>query len=260
MSKFCIAILLLYSTIGHTQSKIKIPKLKQEYIAVRVYHFSDQQQANTIDLYLQSSLLPSLEKQGFSSVGFFEAIANDTAKDKTLYVFIPLSTLEKLQVVNDVFNKSLSDSMNAQEYVHAVYNHPAYTRFETFLLYTFMARPQVKPSVFKGNHESVYELRSYESASEALHQNKVKMFNSGEEDIFDRLEFHPVFFSQVIAGSRMPNLVYMTSFESKASRDEHWKKFSSDPDWKSLSSKPEYQNNVSKIDIVFLRPLSYSRL
>ena len=35
----------------------------------------------------------------------------------------------------------------------------------------------------------------------------------------------------------MPNLMYMTSFENKAARDEHWKTFGSDPEWKKLKQK-----------------------
>jgi hypothetical protein len=31
-----------------------------------------------------------------------------------------------------------------------------------------------------------------------------------------------------------------------------------DPEWKILSAKPEYQHNVSKITILFLRPLEFS--
>lgn len=86
------------------------------------------------------------------------------------------------------------------------------------------------------------------------------MFNSGEVDLFERLGFNAVFYGQVIAGCRMPNLMYMTSFDNKASRDEHWKAFGSDPVWKSMSSDPQYQNNVSRNDIVFLAPLEFSKL
>jgi hypothetical protein len=56
----------------------------------------------------------------------------------------------------------------------------------------------------------------------------------------------------------MPNLMYMTTFNSKQDREEHWKAFSNDAYWKKLSSMPEYQNNVSKADIIFLRPAAYS--
>ena len=52
----------------------------------------------------------------------------------------------------------------------------------------------------------------------------------------------------------------MTSFANMPDREAHWKAFGADPEWKKLSSKPEYQNNVSHIDITFLRPATYSDL
>jgi hypothetical protein len=107
--------------------------------------------------------------------------------------------------------------------------------------------------------ERVYELRSYEGHTEKIFQNKVKMFNAGDEiGLFKRLEFNAVFYSEVIAGSRMPNLMYMTTFSNMESRNAHWKTFVADPQWKTLSSMPEYQHNVSKIDIFLLYPTDYS--
>ena len=85
------------------------------------------------------------------------------------------------------------------------------------------------------------------------------MFNEGGEiDLFKRLNFNPVFYSEVIAGSKMPNLMYMTTFENMAERDAYRKAFGDDPFWKKLSAMTEYQNNVLKIDIIFLYPADYS--
>jgi hypothetical protein len=103
--------------------------------------------------------------------------------------------------------------------------------------------------------ERIYELRSYEGHTEKIFKNKVRMFNEGGEvGIFKRLGFNAVFYGEVIAGSRMPNLMYMTTFPNKASRDEHWKAFSADPQWGELKGMDEYKDNVSKIDIYFLHP------
>ncbi len=87
------------------------------------------------------------------------------------------------------------------------------------------------------------------------------MFNEvGEIALFKRLNFNAIFYSEVIAGGKMPNLVYMTSFENMADREAHWKIFSADAEWKKISAMPEYQHNVSHIDITFLRPATYSDL
>jgi hypothetical protein len=85
------------------------------------------------------------------------------------------------------------------------------------------------------------------------------MFNDGGEvPLFVRLGFNAVFYGEVIAGSHQPNLMYMTTFENKASRDEHWKAFSNDAEWNKLKVNPEYQNNVSKNTSFFLYPTEYS--
>ena len=233
----------------------------REYIQIKIYHAVDSSSLATISGYLQSALLPALQKSGFTRTGFFTVIDNDTAKDKRIYVITPLSSLAQLEKLTETLDRTAGDSLLSPTYTKAAYNTPVFNRVETVLLHAFEGAPQVKASGLKGEKaDRVYELRSYESATEALHQNKVRMFNSGEEDLFQRLGFNAVFYGQVVAGSAMPNLMYMTSFDDKAARDEHWKAFGGDPEWKTLSAKPEFQHNVSKITIVFLRPMSYSRL
>jgi len=60
------------------------------------------------------------------------------------------------------------------------------------------------------------------------------MFNAGGEiTIFNKLNFNSVFYGDVIAGCRMPNLMNMTSFENMADREAHWKEFTDDPDSKT---------------------------
>ena len=87
------------------------------------------------------------------------------------------------------------------------------------------------------------------------------MFNEGGEiDIFKRLNFNAVFYAEVIAGSHMPNLMYMTSFNTKAERDEHWKVFSADAAWKKISGMSDYANTVSKHDITLMHATEYSDL
>jgi hypothetical protein len=89
----------------------------------------------------------------------------------------------------------------------------------------------------------------------------VHMFNEGGEiPLFKRLEFNAVFYADVINGSHMPNLMYMTSFENMAEREAHWKAFFADDAWKKLVVLPEYQHNVSKAEIFLLHATDYSEL
>jgi len=231
------------------------------YFQLKVYHYTSSQQETVIDSYLQSRFLPALHAFGLSNIGVFKAIANDTATDKKMYVFIPFSSLKQWEKYSTLADKNLSANAG-DEYTNASYDKPVFTRIESIFLKAFELMPKITPSKLTApKSERVYELRSYESASEKIYKNKVKMFNQGGEiDIFSRLGFNPVFYSEVIFGSKMPNLMYMTSFENMQSREDHWKAFGNDPAWKSLSAMKEYQNNVSHSDITFLRPTDYSEL
>ena len=235
---------------------------QRQYIELRVYHLADTAQLNSVNHFLQTAYLPALHKQGIKTVGVFTAIGNDTAADKKVYVVTPFSSLKKREEVVRKLEKDAQYQNDGSDYLNATYNKAPYKRFETILLQAFELMPKVAASGLTGMKSNrVYELRSYEGPTEKLYKNKVQMFNQGGEiDIFQRLGFNAVFYGEVVFGSRMPNLMYMTSFENKAARDAHWKAFGEDAAWKKLSAMPAYKNNVSRNEIVFLTPTDFSDL
>jgi len=235
-------------------------KNDREFYQLSVYHFSTSAQEKILDNYFQNALLPALHRKGSKDVAVLKAWANDTASDKLVYVFIPLHSLDALVKNKEELNKDEIYNTAASDYLNADPKNPVYSRMETIVLRAFPLAPQMHlPSLQSSKRSRVYALRSYESATEKKFESKVKMFNEGNEiALFKRLNFNAIFYSEVIAGSKMPNLMYMTSFENRQDRDAHWKTFSSDSAWKKLSGLPEYQNNVSHIDINFLYPADYS--
>lgn len=231
----------------------------REYYQVTVYHFANSQQEQAIDSFLKNSFIPALHRLDNPKIGVFKPIANDTAADKLLFVIAPFSKAESLLSLITRLQKD-KQFITSSQYFDTGYQVPPYQRIENIVLQAFPLAPTMNLPKLTGTvKDKVYELRSYESATEKLFHNKVQMFNEGGEiNIFSRLNFNPVFYAEVVAGSRMPNLMYMTSFENKAARDAHWKAFGEDPDWKKLSALPEYQHNVSKINIWFLQATEYS--
>ena len=120
--------------------------------------------------------------------------------------------------------------------------------------------PQFRvPSFTTPAAERIYELRSYESATEAKALNKIQMFNEGGEiGIFQKIGANAVFYAQVIMGSQKPRLMYLTTYADMKSHDERWKAFSSSPEWKTISSMAEYKNNTSKTNVFLCHPTDYS--
>jgi hypothetical protein len=235
-------------------------KPKKEIYQITVYQYTTAAQETVLNNYLKNALLPALHKKGYKNIGVFKSLANDTSAIKMLYVYMPVKSFDEQLTLVEKLNKDTAYTTAASEYNNAVYKNPPYTRMEVILLKAFPLAPQMQlPKLTAAKNERVYELRSYESATEKIYANKVHMFNEGAKILlFKRLNFNAVFYGEVIAGGRMPNLMYLTTFENKADRDAHWKNFVDSPEWKKLSAMPEYQNNISHIDISFLQPVEYS--
>ena len=235
-------------------------KSTSTYYQITVYHFKNADQEKLIDAFLKDAYLPGLHNKGQKNVGVFKPIANDTAADKTIFIIQSFKNIKQLtNIANQTWDVSTYGT-TAEGYLNSNYKTPPYTRIETMVINAFEMAPQMMlPNLTSPKSDHIYEFRSYESATEKLHNSKVKMFNQGGEVAsFKRLNFNAVFYGKVIAGSRMPNLVYMTSFENRAERDAHWKAFSADPEWKKVSSMPEYQNNVSRNETILMRAADYS--
>ncbi len=233
-----------------------------EYYQIKVYHLADGQQQQVVENFLQNAYLPAMHKAGIKKVGVFKPVDNDTSSDRRVYVFIPFRSESDLFRITKLVESDKTYQSAGKEYLDAPYTSIPYKRIETIVVEAFPDMPAFEAPGLKSPMENrVYELRSYESATEKLHDNKVQMFNQGGEiKIFKRLGFNAVFYGRVKAGSHMPNLMYMTTFDDKAAREDHWKSFSADTAWKKLSALPEYQHNVSHQDIIFLHPASYSDL
>ena len=220
-----------------------------EFYKLIVYHFSTASQEKALDSFIVHQYLPALHRNGFDKVGVFKPITNDTAIDKQLMVLIGTTNINKL--VNPI-QWGLNENSSFKE--------PLYNRYEHFLLRAFKGMPIMKvPTNTKLKAERIYELRSYESPTEEKYLNKVHMFNEGGEiKLFDELQFNAVFYADVLFGSRMPNLMYMTSFDNIDSRNAHWKAFVESATWKKLSAMPFYQNNMSALHSQLMRSTPYS--
>jgi hypothetical protein len=256
---FCIACIIAIVNNGAFAGNRLV---RREYYQVLVYHYSDASQETRLDTYFRQAFIPAAHRLGIARVGVFKPLANDTAADKTLYVFMPFPSLEHLYGFPELLERDVAYREAAKDYLDAAYSNPPYRRIASVVLKAFPLAPVMRlPQLYSPLSEHIYELRSYESATEKLHRSKVEMFNEGGETvIFSRLQFNPVFYADVLSGGSMPNLMYMTSFNSREDRDAHWKSFGADPAWKTLSALPQYQHNVSRSEIILMRAAVYSDL
>jgi len=235
-------------------------KSDRQFFQLKTFLLDNEDQVARTDAYLKDAYIPSMKRLGISPIGVFKPIPNETDTTLKIVMLIPFNSLNQVQ---DIEDKMIADAEHLRlgaTFINTAHDAPTFNRIESVLMRAFVDMPQMKPTPLTGPRDQrIYELRSYESTSEAIYRNKVDMFNAGGEvTLFDKIGSNAVFYGEVISGAKMPNLIYMTTYENQESRDEHWKTFAAAPEWLELKARPEYQKNVSHIDIDFLYPTSYS--
>lgn len=232
----------------------------QEYYQMKVYNFSDATQESHLDKFLEEAYLPALHRTGISNVGVFKPVEGENDYGRKIYVLIPFRSIDRFVELPGLLERDMQYQDAGRDYIEAAFDAPPYDRIEITLMRAFKDMPQLfVPQHSTPAGERIYELRSYESATEKLYEKKVHMFNEGGEiDIFEKLDFNAVFYGEVLSGSTMPNLIYMTTFPDRAVRDESWATFRVDPDWVTLRDQEYYRNTVSRGHIFLLHPTRYS--
>lgn len=236
-------------------------KSAREIYSLTLYRIDTITQERMVDEYLSNALIPALHRAGVSSVGVFKPVPQDSlAFGKRIWVLVPYPSLEDFHRTAATLLNDAAYNDAGRTYLDATHEQTPYNRMEVTLMEAFTGMPKMERPALNGPRETrIYELRSYEGQTEKRNRSKVKMFNAGDEiGLFRTLGFNSVFFGEVLAGSRIPNLMYMTTFDNMTSRDEHWKQFFEHPHWKELISIDEYKNTVSKADIYLLQPTTYS--
>ena len=233
----------------------------REYYELRKYYMQSGPQTKLTESYLSGALIPALNRLGMSPIGVFNlSIGPETP---TLYVLIPSTSVEAL-VTSDLRLAQDKEFMQAAEpFWAAAAKEPPYIRIESTLLIAFEGWPKITPPPSTAQHaKRIFQLRSYESATNQDHVRKVEMFHSGEFEIFQKAGFAQVFYGDALIGPRLPHLTYMLSFADLTEMDAKWEIFRNDPNWKKLSADPRFafEPIVSNIDNLILTPTAFSQI
>jgi len=224
----------------------------KDIFELKVYYLNGAAGRNRLKKFYSDAVIPFLKKRGTKVAAFSEYSLEEPP---VMYV---LHAHQSIAEYYDAMLAMRSDSAfleAAGEYIKIPPATPVYNRFETFLMEAFDGLPHFNDWP---DNNGLVEMRTYESYSEDAGIRKVKMFNDGEIQLFEKLGFHPVMFGQHLAGQYMPALTYMLSFKDMDERDALWATFGPSPEWKEMSSKEEYANTVSKIHKKFLLPADFS--
>lgn len=232
----------------------------REYYQLKIYSFDTDAQMATTDSYLRDAFIPALKKLDIGPIGVFKPRPTDSVTLKKTYVLIPFNSIVQFGLLEDALMADEEHLETGKAYLNAAHDKAPYERIESILMKAFVDMPKMMASKLDGpRKDRIYELRSYESATEDLYKKKVDMFNAGGEvKLFDDLGFNAVFYAEVLSGGQMPNLMYMTTHANQETRDANWKNFVESPVWEKLKVIPKYQNTVSSNVQTFLYPTDYS--
>ncbi len=233
------------------------PAAGREYYQLRKYTLRTGPQMALTQNYFEQALIPALNRLSISPVGAFKLDVGP--ETPTFYLLMPATSVETLTTVDLRLAEDSEFMKSAAPFWGAAAAAPAFERVEGTLMAAFAGWPKLtapKPG------KRIFQLRTYESASVAAHNRKVRMFNEAEIAIFTRTGLNTVFFGDTLVGSRMPSLTYMLTFADVAELNAHWSVFGSDPAWKELSHRPENADAevVSNISNLYLSPLSCSQI
>jgi|SRR5690606_30367931 len=257
MKAYSVVLALFFSLTFFNRSVAQ----DQEFYEIKTYLIDSPEQEAQIDNYLKNAYIPTLNKAGIKNIGVFKPVKSDSVHyGKRIYVLTPFESVRQFLDIPVSLKNNNQYLKAAHDYLKAPHDKSPYRRIEITFLKAFKNMPFMKLPQLKGNSDNhIYELRNYESATESLLEKKIHMFNEGGEiPLFDSLNFNAVFYAEVLAGNKTPNLMYMTSFDSMEARDKHWEAFFSSGKWKELIANDYYDNTVSKVEILLLNRAPYS--
>ena len=218
----------------------------------RIYTLTGNNTA-ALDDFFQESLIPAYNRHNIS-VGAF-SLYNPEEKDQRylLFVYPDLKTYD--QVRQDIWNDS-EFLKSAGPFFETTAPNPAYTPYETYLCEAFDKMPEMR---IPDKSRTLFEYRNYFSPNEEANLRKIKMFNVEEIDLFDKVGINSVFYGEVLAGTRMPALIYLLWSKDEEAHNNAWNAFRVHPEWERMKNDPAYKHTATNNQAKLLSPMPYSQ-
>ena len=255
MSRFLgISILILFSVFFTSCSS----STSQEYYELRVYRINSIDNQGAVLDYIENSYKPGLEKIGLDRIGVFTNLKD--VNDHSIYMIIPFHSIDQYTNRSESLFKDPEYIASSKEFFSIPKKAPAYSRIESSFFKAFSGIPTMEiPEFATAKKPRIYEMRIYESHNEEKAMLKRDMFNVDQEiQLMRDLKMGPVFYGECLSGHNAPNLTYFLSAETEEQNKAYWDVFRKHPRWQVMKKIPRYKDTVSKIDVVYLKPVNCS--
>jgi hypothetical protein len=246
-------LLLMMSTFIFNGCKCEEKKdcLKKQIYEWRIYTLTGD--GAVLDDFFKETLIPAYNRCKIP-VGAFSLYGQEEKEQRyLLFVYPDLQTYNEVRqaVWND---KDFLDA--AGPFFETTAPNPVYSVYETYLCEAFDKMPEMR---MPDKSRSLFEYRCYHSPNEDANLRKIKMFNAEEIDLFDKVGIHSVCYGEILAGTHMPALIYLTWHQDEATRTSAWDAFRDHPDWARMKNDPAYQYTATNNQVQLLSPMGYSQ-
>lgn len=216
--------------------------------------YSKADQFGRLTSFLESEHLPMTERLGLVQGYFRVTLGEFTPRVYTLSVYDSLADMgAKMEArrADKAWTRAATEFGSEPE--------AAYDRVESWLLRAFdgMKKIEVPEAPEKPR---VYDLRLYEQETFRDTEEKMRMFNEEEIQIFRDAGVNPLFFGETIVGSHMPSLMYVSYYPDMEARGQAWSTFGSSEGWQRIKNRPGWSNAeiVSTVSNIHLAGLPFS--
>ena len=224
-----------------------------------MYSVKDVEKRNQLVEILDKAFIPALNRQDIRPVGVFVPWSSEERYALNVFVTIPHKTIGTFINANPRLVADEQFRKDAAPMFETTSRDPIYTTCDTFLLYNFPSMPVMETPEL--GPDRVFEWRLYRSFNIERNVAKIHMFDEGGElPLFREIGLNPIFFGDVIAGNKMPALMYLIGCPSSAALAESWRVFRDHPKWIAMRDLPEYADTATEIDRVVLSPSPASQI
>ena len=193
---------------------------------VRNYLLKNGSQPARLHKFMHNALLPELQGVASTPSMFLDAvIAPHVPQVMTVFGFESVEqwrAFEAKAAASDRYHNGLAEWERD--------NDPPYEEYSERLLAPTGFCPPLEAS--SGSQLArTFELRVYHSPTVRQLAALNERFAGPEIPIFHRCGIYPILYANGLAGESLPNLTYLTPFESLSAREKAWAAFRADPEW-----------------------------
>jgi hypothetical protein len=223
-------------------------------IVAEQFLLENGRQLERLHTYLRDALLPGLARESSGRQIVLEAVV--AAHQPQVLFLQEFASVDAWQQAT----RRLAQDENLLA-AHAVWDSESPYLNRNLNLYAATCyQPEAAP--LEAAPQRIFELRVYQAPSMWQANGLHERFAGPEIPIFQRLGIHPILYLSGIAGSQLPNLTYLTPFDSLAAREAAWARFQGDPEWHAVRQNSIDQHGFTPriISIALYKPAPYSPL